>query len=139
TLQPPALLKGQAPAGLGDGLVDHIRALGYSFDWAPSAAAIGGANGVTNFASGTVLVRSDMDDAAIVKTTAHELAHCLQGASEEGGRLVALHRGVYEVEAESVAAMVGAAHGMDTTSYTVPYVTGWATAVPGREPLDVVR
>ena len=31
-----------------------------------------------------------------------------------------IHRGVLEVEAESVAHLIGAAHGMDTSSYTLP-------------------
>jgi hypothetical protein len=49
------------------------------------------------------------------------------------------HRGIGEVEAESVALMVGAAHGMDTTSYTIPYVSTWAAQLDGKEPADVVK
>lgn len=138
-LGPIPLLQGQAPAGLGEGLADHIGALGYSLGWATSAGELGGANGVTNYTDRSVTVRQDMEEAAIVKTMAHELAHCLQEADPADGGRLALHKGIREVEAESVAAMVAAAHGMDTTSFSVPYVTGWATAVPGREPLDVVR
>ena len=50
-----------------------------------------------------------------------------------------LHRGVAEVEAESVALMIGASHGLDTSAYTVPYVSSWAGSVPGKEPLEVVQ
>jgi hypothetical protein len=50
-----------------------------------------------------------------------------------------LHRGIAEVEAESVALMVGAAHGLDTSSYTVPYVSTWAASVPGTKPVEVVQ
>ena len=35
--------------------------------------------------------------------------------------------------------MVAAAHGLDTTSYTVPYVSSWASSVPGRSPVEVVQ
>lgn len=51
----------------------------------------------------------------------------------------AMHRGIAEVEAESVALMVGAAHGLDTTTYTVPYVSTWASDVPGKSPVEVVQ
>jgi len=35
--------------------------------------------------------------------------------------------------------MVGAAHGLDTSSYTVPYVSSWASSVPGKSPVEVVQ
>jgi hypothetical protein len=49
------------------------------------------------------------------------------------------HRGIREVEAESVALMIGAAHGMDTAGYTIPYVSTWAARVDGQEPVQVVQ
>ncbi|MFC5175051.1 hypothetical protein [Nocardioides taihuensis] len=51
----------------------------------------------------------------------------------------ALHRGIAEVEAESVAVMVGAAHGLATDDYTIPYVASWASSVPGKTPVEVVQ
>ncbi len=38
-----------------------------------------------------------------------------------------------------MALMIGAAHGLDTTSYTVPYVSSWASSVPGADPVEVVQ
>ena len=35
--------------------------------------------------------------------------------------------------------MIGAAHGMDTSAYTVPYVSSWAASVPGKNPVEVVQ
>ena len=35
--------------------------------------------------------------------------------------------------------MVAAAHGVDTTKYSVPYVSGWASTVPGSTPAEVMR
>lgn len=35
--------------------------------------------------------------------------------------------------------MVGAAHGLDTSSYTVPYVSTWAASVPGKTAVEVVQ
>lgn len=141
----PTLLHGQAPAGLWDGLADQITALGFELRLVSSAAAIGGANGLTDFLSREVSVRMDMDDAAQVKTLAHELGHVLLHAPRENvistdlAADAALHRGIAEVEAESIALMVGAAHGLDTSSYTVPYVSTWAASVPGKTPVEVVQ
>lgn len=66
-----------------------------------------------------------------------ELGHVLlHGPDAEEARQ---HRGIGEVEAESVALMVGAAHGMDTSGYTIPYVSTWAARVDGKEPVEVVK
>ena len=98
---------------------------------------IGGANGLTNYSTRQVAVRTNMDDAAQVKTLAHELGHVLMhGPDQEEARQ---HRGIGEVEAESVALMIGAAHGMDTTAYTIPYVSGWAGTVKDKDPAEVVQ
>jgi hypothetical protein len=47
-------------------------------------------------------------------------------------------RGVVEVEAESVAYLISAYHGLDTSSYTFPYVTTWANRAD-EKPAEVVR
>ncbi|TWG96024.1 hypothetical protein L615_004500000290 [Nocardioides sp. J9] len=77
----PTLLHGQAPAGLWDGLADQITALGFELRLVSSAAAIGGANGLTDFLAREVSVRTDMDDAAQVKTLAHDLLTAPTGVS----------------------------------------------------------
>jgi hypothetical protein len=46
---------------------------------------------------------------------------------------------VAEVEAESVALMIGEAHGMDTSDYTVPYVSSWAESVADKNPVEVIQ
>jgi hypothetical protein len=133
----PRLLEGHAPAGLREGLIAQIAEAGFAFSMAADAAALGGANGVTNYTDRTVQVRADMDDAAQVKTIAHELAHVRMHEPGSDGRPE--HRGVGEVEAESVALMIGAAYGMDTQQYTVPYVASWSAAVPDADPLKMIR
>jgi hypothetical protein len=68
-----------------------------------------------------------------------ELGHVLLHAPDltaDGVAAQGLHRGVREVEAESVAFLIGAAHGMDTTAYTLPYVATWAGAT---DPAATVR
>ncbi|MDR1186979.1 MAG: ImmA/IrrE family metallo-endopeptidase [Bifidobacteriaceae bacterium] len=133
----PKLLEGQAPTGLWDGLAGLVAADGFALHLVPDARSIGGANGVTDYSDNTVTVRSDLDDAAQVKTLAHELAHVRMHNPDDRG--MSCHRGVGEVEAESVAMMVAAAHGMPTDSYTVPYVSAWAATVKGKTPAEVVQ
>jgi hypothetical protein len=69
------------------------------------------------------VVRADMDDAAMVKTLIHEAAHVLLHESPPGRYLP---RPTKEVEAESVAYVVAAVHGMPTDGYSFPYVAAWA-------------
>ena len=61
--------------GLWEGLAAQIEAHGFTVKAVPAAAAIGGANGLTDYVAREVSVRMDMDDAARVKTLAHELGH----------------------------------------------------------------
>jgi hypothetical protein len=83
-----------------------------------------GPNGVTDFFARTVIVRPELSDAQTSKTLAHELGHVLLHAPSQ--RPVGLTRPEAEVEAESVAFIVAEAHGLDTSRYTLPYVTGWS-------------
>lgn len=137
----PKLLEGAAPEGLWDGLADQITAHGYDLRLVSNAKAIRGTNGLTDFGKREVSVRMDMDDAAQVKTLAHELGHVmLHGPARFKDPIDGeLHRGLGEVEAESVATMVAAAHGLDTSAYTIPYVANWANAVPGSDPVQVIQ
>ncbi|ADX73379.1 protein of unknown function (DUF955) [Pseudarthrobacter phenanthrenivorans Sphe3] len=133
----PTLLEGEAPSGLWDRLAGQIRGAGFEVLRVPHEGMISGANGMTDYEERTVAVRENMDPAAQVKTLAHELAHVLMhDPDDEEARQ---HRGIREVEAESVALMIGAAHGMDTTGYTIPYVSTWAARVDGQEPVQVVQ
>lgn len=135
----PQLLRGEAPAGLHAQLTRFLVARGFAVRDVYGSEAIGGANGLTDFAARTVCVRADMDDAARVKTVAHEIGHVLlhdPAADTELARLGRAHRGRAEVEAESVAYTIAAAHGLDTSDYSLPYVTSWAGAA---NPADLVR
>ncbi|GAA1491035.1 ArdC-like ssDNA-binding domain-containing protein [Brachybacterium sacelli] len=133
----PKLLEGDSPAGLWDGLAELVEERGFEVVRVPHEGMIHGANGMTDYAAKTVAVRQNMDTAAQAKTLAHELGHVLMhGPDQEDARL---HRGIGEVEAESVALMIGAAHRMDTSGYTIPYVSTWAARVDGKEPVEIVK
>jgi hypothetical protein len=131
------LLEGAAPAGLWEGLAAQVQARGFTIQRVPDERVIHGANGLTDYTARTVAVRTNMDEAAQVKTLAHELAHVMLHGPDNPDAIA--HRGIGEVEAESVALMVGAAHNLDTSGYTVPYIASWASAVEGKTPTEVVQ
>lgn len=133
----PQLLAGEAPHGLWDGLASLVRGHGYTLRIVESDRDLGGANGMTDYVTRSVAVRGDMDPAARTKTLAHELAHVMLHGPDNTDAV--RHRGIGEVEAESVALMIGAAHGLDTSGYTIPYVATWATCVDGKTPVEVVQ
>jgi hypothetical protein len=133
----PQLLQGNAPKGLWDGLAAQIHERGFRIQRVADAGMIHGANGLTDYTTRTVAVRTDMDDAAQVKTLAHELAHVILHGPDNPDATA--HRGIGEVEAESVALMIGAAHSLDTSGYTIPYVASWATSVEGKTATEVVQ
>jgi DNA primase catalytic core len=140
----PQLLEGQAPSGLWDALVATITARGYTVGRSPSADELGGANGVTDFGAGSVTVRGDVDDAQAVKTLAHEAGHVLLHHPRDRGQGPAC-RGLIEVEAESVAYLVAAHHGLPTDDYSFAYIATWAgrdneaVAATARRVLDAAR
>jgi hypothetical protein len=120
----PKLLEGEAPRGLGEAVMGLIESKGFQVDTVPDAGFLQGANGMTVWADKRVLIRADMDDAAMVKTLIHEAGHCLL---HEGFPGFALGRARKEVEAESVAFVVAHAHSMATDGYSFPYVASWAS------------
>ena len=117
----PTLLRGQAPPGLWDSLAELVEAEGFRL----TRGDCGGANGLTDYTGREVRVRADVDDAQSTKSLIHELAHVLI-PPEPGEVYSGACRGRREVEAESVAYVVAAAHYLDTSQYTFSYVAGWA-------------
>ena len=121
----PGPLTGDAPAQLWQRLAEVVEADGYRIERGPC----GGAYGHTRFTDRIVRVRDDVSPAQATKTLAHELGHI---RAEHDTRFAETYhrdtrcRGIAEVEAESIAYVVTAAAGLDTTGYTVPYVAHWA-------------
>lgn len=121
----PRLLSGEAGATLVDAAIGMIQAEGFTF----SLGKLRGPNGVTRPVTREVVVDGRLEGAQITKTTVHELAHVLMHANSETVDC----RGQVEVEAESVAYVVCAAAGLDTSSYSVAYVAGWAETTDAPE------
>jgi hypothetical protein len=113
---------GVAPEGMWDTLVQRIEEAGFTVRFGPEHdEALGAAWGCTHFGDRTVTVKSSADPAGACKTLAHELAHVLLHSNH-----LYEHRGTVEVEAESVAYIVSAAWGLDTSSYSTGYLTAWS-------------
>ncbi|MEV8143808.1 ArdC-like ssDNA-binding domain-containing protein [Specibacter sp. NPDC078709] len=104
-------------AGLADGYTDHGRRL--------------------------ISVGSWLDAEDRVATLAHELAHAsLHVPGDAIGALYgssAEHRGLAEIEAESVAYVVLRAHGIDRGVQSAAYLSGWADAVLEAESHSILR
>lgn len=124
----PQLLTGQAPPGLWEAMSELAATEGFTV----TRGDCGTANGFIDYADREIRVRDGIDDAQAVKTLAHELGHAFtmtptEAASHGAGRELR------EVEAESVAYMVTAAHGLDSSQYTFDYVAGWAARAASKE------
>ncbi|MFD4323575.1 ArdC family protein [Nocardioides sp. NPDC058538] len=140
---PPQPVKstGTAREGLWDGLADQITARGFDVRLVSDSRSLGGADARTEYLTRQVSVRMNMSDLEQATALCHELAHIMLHAPGNPDAVAdaEAHRGVREVEAESVSLMVAAAHGLDTSRFTIPYVSTWAGTVRDRDPVEVVQ
>jgi hypothetical protein len=118
----PQLLKGDNPqpilwtstVGLLEGLGFHVR------DARPDPA-----NGITHFDRRLVEIHEEREPVMRLKTLIHEAGHVLL---HEPSRVPAdMTRDQMETEAESVAFLTLAEFGIDSSSYSFPYLVGWGT------------
>lgn len=138
--RPPGVgpVVGSAPAGLWDKLADQVKAYGFHLSVEPTRMV--GTEGYTDHLAGRVVVSDSLDEVTAVARLAHEVAHMMLHSPEEieaAGSVMC--RGMREVEAESVAFVLLAHHGLRTDGSSFPYVTGWAATVDKDEPERVVQ
>ncbi|MET3173803.1 UNVERIFIED_ORG: antirestriction protein ArdC [Arthrobacter sp. UYCu721] len=121
---------GEAPH-LWESLSAVARARGFSIH--VTHAQYGLTSGFTDFAQRQVQVGGWLNAEERAAVLAHELGHVLlHGPDDEVGKLYGSsvdHRGLAEVEAESVAYTVLKAHGIDRGPQSASYLSGWADAV----------
>ena len=116
------LVEGDLPAHW-DRIGELITEAGFGLQVA-DVDRLGEANGITDWQQRDVIVRAGLPGAQRFKTAVHELAHIRLHEPTTEGRPNC--RGIVEVEAESVAYMVCAALGIDSTGYSLPYVASWS-------------
>ncbi|ALO66726.1 hypothetical protein AS189_09715 [Arthrobacter alpinus] len=131
----PMVDVGSSPMGLWSSLVNFVQKQG--FDVERSMSQYGLSSGYTDFAGRKIQIGAWLGQEERVAVLAHELGHtCLHGPDDKLGKLygsVLDHRGLAEVEAESVAYMVLRAHGIDRSAQSGSYLAGWADQVVGVE------
>jgi hypothetical protein len=112
---PVTILDGSTPDSFEESLAAAASSLGFRlrYEELPS-----GVNGECRWATRTLAIEPRNPAAQRVKTIVHELAH---GILHEDQR----NRCLAEIEAESVAFVVLAALGMDSTPYSAGYVASW--------------
>jgi antirestriction protein ArdC len=121
----PALLSGTGPDGLWEHLSGLVYDDGYRIERGPCRP---GTNGYTDFTSRVVRIRDDVEPAQAVKTLAHEVGHIRADHEHRFADYAtsAACRGQAEVEAESIAYLITAQAGLDSGTYSVPYLAGWS-------------
>ncbi|MFN3256288.1 MAG: hypothetical protein ACE37B_11370 [Ilumatobacter sp.] len=106
---------------------EHLEADGYDVGF-QTPTPTESWNGYTDYNAAKVRIASTLEGAQQVKTLLHEWAHVQLDHHERsvGG----LTRDMREVEAESVAYLLGQTIGLDSQGYSVPYITGWSGGDP---------
>lgn len=88
----------------------------------------GGAKGYFSKAEKKIVVQKGMSEAQTIKTLIHEITHAKLHSekNEKSSR-------TKEVEAESVAYIVGQRYGIDTSDYSFGYIAGWSSGKDRKE------
>jgi hypothetical protein len=103
----------------------ELEALGYTVDKV-SRSPVETWNGRTDFIARHVAIGDHLQPPAALKTLFHEWAHI---ALDHQHTLTG-ERDLQEVEAESVAYMLCATVGVDSSRYSVPYLASWSNGDP---------
>lgn len=122
---PVQQLTGDHDHGVLDPLTAHLEKNG----WAVTRETLAHANGYTDPARRQVVLRRDLPPEQAAKTLIHEAAH-IELRHIDNLDQYRQHRGRMEVEAESVAYIVAGLTGLDTSAYSIGYITGWANQDP---------
>lgn len=106
---------------------DHLEADGYDVGF-QTPTPTESWNGYTDYNAAKVRIASTLEGPQQVKTLLHEWAHVQLDHHERS--IGGLTRDMREVEAESVAYLLGQTIGLDSQGYSVPYITGWSGGDP---------
>ena len=82
-------------------------------------------NGECDFTTSTIRIHNGLEPAQVAKTLAHEIGHAILHFPSEMP-VEGMPRGLVELEAESVAYVVCHELGIDSSQYSLGYITNWA-------------
>jgi hypothetical protein len=119
---PAQRLTGTDDHGITDTLTSYLARQGWTVSREPIPGSV---NGYVDPATRRVVIDSSLSPEHAAKTTIHETAHILLGHTDEDPRTYLEHRGLKEIEAESVAYIVAGLTGLDTSTYSIGYITSW--------------
>lgn len=126
---PVRRLDGDDVGGIYNAMQAHLVAQAWTVD---REAIAGETNGYTTTdGSKRIVVDVDLAPAQAAKTLLHEAAHATLHENITAAEYVE-HRGLVETEAESVAYVLAALAGLDTSAYSVGYIAGWAAGDLGQ-------
>ncbi|TCC52142.1 hypothetical protein E0H73_40100 [Kribbella pittospori] len=125
------------PNGLWDALAREASTGGFTVGVQPIGDA---SEGFTDYFAKQIVVADHLDDVTAVARLAHEVGHMrMHSAPDMHGAESITCRGVREVEAESVAYVVLAHHGLSIEASSFDYIAGWARTVEPEEPASVIK
>lgn len=120
-----AKVQGTAPAAFMDRLTACLNSLGYRVEYGHTGQADGYADPETR----TVRIGEEFPEAHRAAVLAHETGHVQCGHTDDMDEY-RQHRGRMETEAESVAFIVCAVAGLDSSVSSLSYIAGWAGKTP---------
>ncbi|MER7688755.1 ArdC-like ssDNA-binding domain-containing protein [Streptomyces sp. NPDC097610] len=120
-----AKVQGTAPAEFMDRLTACLKSLGYSVEHGDTGQADGYADPETR----TVRIGEGFPEAHAANVLAHETGHVQLDHTADMAEY-RQHRGRMETEAESVAYIVCAVAGLDSSVSSLSYIAGWAGKTP---------
>ncbi len=114
----PELLVGDSPelSAVNQSLQRVVSEMGFGLE----VADLPSANGLTDFSTRQIVLKAGLSGAQRAKTLAHEISHAQLHADGIISRQVA------EIEAETSAYLIMAGLGVETDSYSFPYITSWS-------------
>ena len=114
---------GESPPGLKEAMVALIEARGWTVTTAVDVTTFDGAHSRPSYRNRCIMVRGDLDDAAMVRALLQGAAHVVLHGDPPGRYLP---QAMKELEAQSVAYVVAAAHAMSSDGASFPDVADWA-------------
>lgn len=135
---PPAIGGGAPTADLWRALSHRVRSAGYTL--VEGSTGHVSVDGFTDYHNRTVVIRSGLDDVTAVSRLAHEVAHLrMHSARQVASAGSIMCRGMREIEAESVAYILMAHHGLSTGGSSFRYVASWAASIDRHHPENVIE
>lgn len=134
----PQPVVGQIPPGLWAALAAEVSNAGFTL--VREKASDPSVEGYTDHENKKLVVATHLDDVTAVSRLAHEVAHMRMHSIQEivaAGTIMC--RGTREVEAESVAYVVLAHHGLETDQSSFRYIAGWAATIDKDAPEKVLQ